>query len=69
MVNASDGETTDHSELLASSARQMKDTLVEEKLDEACTVFDRGSSGYTGADKLRCVLLCVKNPIMKRMTS
>ena len=60
MVSASSGETTDHPDFLASSARNMKDAHFEEKLDEAYKVFDRGSSGYTDADKLRYVLLYMK---------
>ena len=55
MANADDGETTDHPEFWASLARIMKDTHIEEKLDEAYKVFNRQSSGYTNADKLHYV--------------
>ena len=61
MANASAGEMTDHPEFLVSPARNMKDTHVEGKLDEAYKGFDRGSSGYTDADKLRHVLMHMKN--------
>ena len=59
-MNANDGETTYHPELLASPAGKMKDTHVGEKLNEAYKVFDRRTSGHTDADKLHCVLLHVR---------